>query len=89
GARPEAGAGPTPPPRPGRREIERAIATLPREIKEAVSFVHLYHGSLTELALRLGDRGLEKAETRLKQAYRTLSARLRAPFPEAFESPSP
>jgi RNA polymerase sigma factor (sigma-70 family) len=81
--------GKTPRKPPGKREIEGAIARLPREIREAVTFVHLETGSADELAGRLGERGAEKAQARLQQAYRTLSARLKAPFPESFRTETP
>lgn len=70
---------------PSRSEIEAAIAILPPEIKEAAVFVHLQRRTLDEFARSLGDRGYEKAQSRLKLAYRTLSGRLKSPFPEAFE----
>ena len=74
---------------PARREIEAAIARLPREIREAVSFVHLEGGSVEDLDRRLGERGADKAQARLHQAYRTLSARLKTPFPESFRAETP
>lgn len=71
---------------PSRREIEAAISSaLPPEIEASVVFVHLKHGTVDELARTLGDRGCEKAQAQLKLAYRTLSGRLKVPFPEAFE----
>lgn len=70
---------------PTRREVESAIATLPPTIKEAVSRVHLEQRPVEEFAATLGDRGLEKAMSRLKQAYGTLAFKLKVPFPDAFE----
>lgn len=70
---------------PARSEIEAAIAVLPPEIKEAAVFVHVEHRSLDEFARKLGDRGYEKAQARIKQAYRSLAGRMKVPFPEAFE----
>lgn len=70
---------------PSRSEIEAAIAILPPEIKEAAVFVHVEHRSVEEFARKLGDRGFEKAQARLKQAYRSLSGKMKVPFPEAFE----
>jgi len=70
-------------------QIRTAIATLPPTIKEAVVQVHLEGRSEAEFATTLGDRGAEKAASRLKQAYRTLSFRLKVPFPEAFARVSP
>jgi RNA polymerase sigma factor (sigma-70 family) len=74
---------------PRRSEIEAAIAVLPPEIKESVVFVHIEHRSVDELARKLGQRGCEKAQARLEQAYRSLSGRMKAPFPEAFEKAAP
>lgn len=70
---------------PTRAEIEAAIGILPPEIKEAAVFVHVEHRSIDDFARKLGDRGYEKAQARLKQAYRSLSGRMKVPFPEAFE----
>lgn len=70
---------------PARSEIEAAIAILPPEIKEAALFVHVQHRSLDEFARKLGERGYEKAQARIKQAYRSLAGRMKVPFPEAFE----
>lgn len=70
---------------PSRSEIEAAIAILPPEIKEAAAFVHIERRSLDEFARKLGDRGYEKAQARIKQAYRSLAGRMKVPFPEAFE----
>jgi RNA polymerase sigma factor (sigma-70 family) len=75
---------------PSRTDIEAAIrSVLPPEIEEAVVFVHLQHQTIDELARTLGDRGYEKAQARLRLAYRTLSGRLKAPFPEAFLKAAP
>lgn len=74
---------------PTRTEIEEAVSILPPEIKEAVVFVHLEHRTIDELARKLGDRGYDKAQARLKQAYRSLSGGLKASFPEAFEKAGP
>lgn len=74
---------------PSRAEIEGAIASLPPTIKEAVVRVHLERQPVEAFAATLGDRGGEKAASRLKQAYRTLSFKLKVPFPEAFEKASP
>ena len=68
-----------------RSEIEAAIAILPPTIKEAAVFVHVERRSVDEFARKLGDRGYEKAQARLTQAYRSLSGRMKVPFPEAFE----
>ncbi|HLY73345.1 MAG TPA: sigma-70 family RNA polymerase sigma factor [Planctomycetota bacterium] len=74
---------------PSRSVIEAAIAVLPPEIKEAAVFLHVERRSLDEFARKLGDRGYEKAQARLKQAYRSLSGRMKVPFPEAFEKSQP
>jgi RNA polymerase sigma factor (sigma-70 family) len=71
---------------PRRSEIEAAIARLPPTIKEAAVFVHLEHHSIEEFAKKLGDQGFDKAQARLKQAYRTLSGKLKVAFPEAFKN---
>jgi RNA polymerase sigma factor (sigma-70 family) len=74
---------------PSRSEIEAAVAILPPTIKEAAVFVHVERRSLDEFARKLGDRGYEKAQARLEQAYRSLSGRMKVPFPEAFEKAVP
>ncbi len=74
---------------PSRSEIEAAIAILSPTIKEAVVFVHVERRSLDEFARKLGDRGYEKAQARLEQAYRSLAGKMKVPFPEAFEKAVP
>jgi RNA polymerase sigma factor (sigma-70 family) len=74
---------------PSRAQIDATLAVLPPEIKEAAIFVHVKRRSVEDLARTLGDRGFEKAQARLKQAYRSLSGKLKAPFPEAFEKARP
>lgn len=74
---------------PSRSEIEAAIAILPPEIKEAAALIHLERRSMDDYARKLGDRGYEKAQSRLKQAYRSLAGRMKVPFPEAFEKALP
>lgn len=74
---------------PSRSEIEAAIAVLPPEIKEAALFVHIERRSVEDLARKLGSRGYEKAHARLEQAYQSLSGRMKAPFPEAFDKAAP
>lgn len=74
---------------PRRSEIETAISVLPPEIKDAAVFVHIQHGTVENLARKLGSRGLEKAQARLEQAYQSLSGRMKVPFPEAFEQAQP
>jgi RNA polymerase sigma factor (sigma-70 family) len=71
---------------PTRAEIEAAIARLPPTIKEAAVFVHLEHHSVEEFVKKLGDHGFDKAQARLKQAYRSLSGKLKVAFPEAFKN---
>jgi len=70
---------------PSRSQIEATIAILPPEMQDAVVFVHVERRSLDEFARKLGDRGYEKAQSRLKLAYRTLAGKMKVPFPEAFE----
>jgi RNA polymerase sigma factor (sigma-70 family) len=69
--------------------ILEAISELPREIQEAVQHVHVEQHTLEELAQKLGDRGLDKANSRIKQGYRSLSGRLKYPFPDAFAKVGP
>jgi hypothetical protein len=62
------------------------VDRLPRETGEAVRHIHYEGGSFESLVARLGDRGLEKAQARLRKGYEILSARLRgAPFPDTFK----
>jgi RNA polymerase sigma factor (sigma-70 family) len=75
--------------RPSWEMILDAISILPPGIQEAIRHVHIENRSLEELAHKLGDRGLEKAESRIKQGYMTLSGRLKYPFPEAFTKVGP
>ncbi len=70
---------------PSRSELRSAVDALPVELRQAVSLVHLEGGTLDQLARKLGERGYEKAQARLKTAYRSLSGKLRLPFPETFE----
>lgn len=74
---------------PSWERILDAISALPPTIEEAIRFVHLEKHSLEELARKLGDRGLEKAEARIEQGYRSLSGQLKYPFPEAFSKVGP
>lgn len=67
-------------------EVRRVVDLLPVETREAIRHVHYEGGTVESLISRLGDRGLEKAQARLRKGYEILSARLRgAPFPETFE----
>lgn len=66
-------------------EVRGVVEGLPKELRQAVSLVHLEGGSIDQLARLLGDRGYDKAQARLKTAYRSLSGKLRLPFPETFE----
>jgi len=70
---------------PSLDEVRSVVEALPVELRQAVSLVHLEGGTLDQLARKLGDRGFEKAQARLKTAYRSLSGKLRLPFPETFE----
>ena len=70
---------------PTREEVEKVVKVLPPELKQAVTFIHLDGGTAEQLAQNLGQRGREKVATRLKTAYRSLSGRMRLPFPETFE----
>jgi len=69
---------------PTAEEIQTAIQGLPRDIQNAVTFVHLNSGTVDRLAQSLGDRGVEKAQARLKRGYDLLSLRLDLPFPDSF-----
>ncbi len=75
--------------RPSWERILDAISVLPPTIEEAIRYVHLEKHSPEELARKLGDRGVEKANARLKQGYMTLSGQLKYPFPEAFSKVGP
>jgi RNA polymerase sigma factor (sigma-70 family) len=70
---------------PTLKEVRGAVEGLPPELRRAVSVVHLDGGSLDQLARELGDRGYDKAQARLKTAYRSLAGKLRVPFPDTFE----
>jgi DNA-directed RNA polymerase specialized sigma24 family protein len=70
---------------PTREEILAEIEELPIETQDAITFVHVNGGSIEALAKSLGDRGLEKAEARLKRGYESLNLKLDLPFPESFE----
>lgn len=65
-------------------EILDAIEELPRETSEAITFVHVNGGTIEKLAKSLGDRGIEKAQARLKRGYESLSLELDLPFPDSF-----
>lgn len=69
---------------PTAEEVREAIEELPLDIQEAIRFVHLKAGSVEKLAKKLGDRGLEKAQARLKRGYDSLSIKLDLPFPDSF-----
>lgn len=69
---------------PTAAEIRRAIEDLPRDTQEAIKFVHLRGGTVEKLAKTLGERGLEKAQARLKRGYESLSVELDLPFPDSF-----
>lgn len=70
---------------PTAEEILAAVEELPIETQNAIRFIHLKGGSIDQLAKSLGDRGLEKAQARLKRGYESLSVRLDLPFPDSFE----
>ena len=69
---------------PSWEELLEAIESLPVELQEAVSFVHLEKHTEEEMARQLGDNGARKAKALLKDAYQSLSAQLSYPFPDGF-----
>lgn len=69
---------------PTAAEIRGAIEDLPRDTQDAITFVHLAGGTVEKLAKKLGDRGLEKAQARLKRGYESLQIKLDLPFPDSF-----
>jgi RNA polymerase sigma factor (sigma-70 family) len=74
---------------PSREELRAAVDQLPLELREAVVHVHYEKRDLGLLAQKLGPGGAQKAKTRIHQAYRTLSGRLKAPFPKTFDDIAP
>jgi DNA-directed RNA polymerase specialized sigma24 family protein len=70
---------------PTREEILAAIEELPIETQNALRFVHVDGGSIDALAKSLGERGLEKAQARLKRGYESLNLKLDLSFPDSFE----
>ncbi len=75
--------------KPTADEIRKAVGLLPVECREAILHVHYEGGTLETLTKKLGDRGHDKAQARVKKGYETLAARLRAPFPESFQELNP
>jgi len=75
--------------KPTRDEIRAVVDLLPPELREVVLHVHYEKRDIDELARTLGPQGSQKVQTRIKQAYRTLSGRLKAPFPKTFEDVAP
>ncbi len=69
---------------PTAAEIREAIEGLPRDTQDAITFVHLKGGSIERLAKKLGERGLAKAQARLKRGYESLQIKLDLPFPDSF-----
>lgn len=75
----------TPLRKPSREELKAAVEQLPLELAEAVRAIHFEKITFETFAKSLKSHGDRKAASRLKQAYRLLSTKLRADFPSAFD----